>query len=333
MLKAGGGGGGGADASSAATASGDDSAAGGDSSSSSSSSLTSPRTRATTSSAVVAPVKRQLSSGTGVVRAAGRGKTPSVRGTSAPRSPRGGVGSDSAPEDDSPAPVPVPASGVSGKRTSVETPSTIKTARAPPPATSVKRLSGAVTPELGRTKTGPKLSLDELEDELNFEIDVSQKPAQSNNQPNQQPNQQQQPNGQQQNQAPAASPTVASGWGFVTALTSAIWAGDKRPAPPPSGTSPRREEPPPPPPTSAPTTTEKGKNPRASRASAAGKKRDSMSLLEELLELTESVDALRVMVADQGSQLREQEEKMKRQEDLINALLSRVNTLEEKSDM
>jgi hypothetical protein len=51
------------------------------------------------------------------------------------------------------------------------------------------------------------------------------------------------------------------------------------------------------------------------------KKRDSLTTLEDLLELQESVDALRLMVAQQGSQLREQQH-------VIESLSKKVTALE-----
>jgi hypothetical protein len=52
---------------------------------------------------------------------------------------------------------------------------------------------------------------------------------------------------------------------------------------------------------------------------------DSLNTLEEMLEMQESIDGLRLIVAQQGSQLRSQE-------DLIEQLFSKIQALEERMD-
>lgn len=102
-------------------------------------------------------------------------------------------------------------------------------------------------------------------------------------------------------------------WGAFSNVTNVVASSIKELA----ASSPRAEQRPTrsqPPPMSSP-------RPPESAGGTFLPRRDSLSTLEELLEMQESIDALRLMVAQQGSQLRKQDK-------MIELLQSRVETLE-----
>jgi hypothetical protein len=288
----------------------------------------SPRGRSVTSSVAI---KRQTSTGTGIVRAAGRGKTTVGRATGS-RSPRlsvdvgeAGPGQRSSlSKEDVLSGPPTPTSPPVAKPTLAN--------GTRPPAPTGLRLSGASTPEMShRAHPAPiEVAEDILVDEPPPSPSLAHPPRPPSTPPPAAP-------------ASSGATSSAGGWGFLgNVLTSVIWSGERsprstqqnqqQPPPPqqqqssssswlasavslPSAAAPAAATPPPPPPSHAPATS----------SPSFTKKRDSLTTLEDLLELQESVDALRLMVAQQGSQLREQQHVIESLSKKVAALEMQVN--------
>lgn len=266
---------------------------------------TSPRTRAATTSSV-----KRAPSSSNVVRVAGRGRAPvPVRVNRSPRETTSTPASVASSERTSL--VDVRTSGELSSRPSIDYSASIN-----------KRNSGVstppMTPEMSRPPRPnmtpppavPSLDIKQSKDRQVAANDNSSLESSNNNMNNS---------------------SGGGGWGFLGSVSStltSIWSADKAKDPPPKD---GRGNPPPSSPKSIPPPPQHSSPPPPPSSSSSSHShapplvRDSLTQLEEMMELQESVDALRMIVAKQGTQIRQHEA-------TINMLVEKLAYLEQKLD-